>query len=90
MKNTKQGNIQTKRTSQVTVILLYFPVNLQPILYSTHLRGTKIEKITIINKKNEPLSESSLKRTFSTKPLTSKSQENNIYINNNLTYGDAL
>ena len=26
--NTKQGNIQTKRTSQVTVILLYFPVNL--------------------------------------------------------------
>ena len=40
--------------------------------------------------KNEPLRESSLKRTFSTKPSTSKSQENNIYINNNLTYGDAL
>ena len=50
MNNTKQGNIQTKRTSQVTVILHYFPVNLKPIFHSTHLRGTQIEIIIIIKK----------------------------------------
>ena len=72
------------------MILHSFPVNIKPIFHSTHLRGTQIEIIIIIKKNNEPPSESSIKRTFSTKHSTSNTQENNIYINNNLTYGDAL